>query len=129
MAFHFSSRGKGQLGAAGSHLESAEPSMPRSGSGSGSVSGSLKGVGGGGAGGGGRGASGRTGSGVHIKTGDLSTIWWACVWLGRLRLYRNMVDAHPKVNDCGETVFLFLLSFERTGFTCLSGSRLRKEGF
>eukprot|EP00904_Undaria_pinnatifida_P013799 jgi/Undpi1/954/HiC_scaffold_10.g04418.m1 len=81
---------RGHPGTAGSHHESAEPSLL--------TSGSLKGVGGGGGGGGGAVVGGRAGFGLHIKAGDMTTVWWACVWLGRLRLYRNMVDPQPKLN-------------------------------
>lgn len=38
-----------------------------------------------------------TSSRGHVKVGDLSTVWWACVWQGQLRIYRHMGDAHPKV--------------------------------
>ena len=81
---------RGHPGTARSHHESAEPSLL--------TSGSLKGVGGGGGGGGGAVVGGRAGFGLHIKAGDMTTVWWACVWLGRLRLYRNMVDPQPKVS-------------------------------
>ncbi|CAN0060611.1 unnamed protein product, partial [Pylaiella littoralis] len=34
---------------------------------------------------------------VHMKSGDLSTVWWVCVWQGRLRIFRRIGDAHAKL--------------------------------
>lgn len=43
------------------------------------------------------GAAGRTNANRVHKTGDLSTVWWACVWQGHLRVYRSLGDSNPKV--------------------------------
>lgn len=33
-----------------------------------------------------------------MKSGDLSTVWWVCVWQGRVRVFRNIADANAKVS-------------------------------
>ncbi|CAM9289003.1 unnamed protein product, partial [Scytosiphon promiscuus] len=57
------------------------------------------------------GITGRAGTGgVHVKAGDLSTVWWACVWLGELKLFRHIGDAHAKARKC---TFILTLPLER----------------
>ncbi|CAM9410512.1 unnamed protein product [Ectocarpus sp. 6 AP-2014] len=41
------------------------------------------------------GATGKTGT--TMKVGDLSTVWWVCVWQGVLKIFRNLGDAQAKL--------------------------------
>ncbi|CAM9584232.1 unnamed protein product, partial [Ectocarpus sp. 12 AP-2014] len=45
-----------------------------------------------------RGRLGTTGkTGTTVKVGDLSTVWWVCVWQGVLKIFRNLGDAQAKL--------------------------------
>ncbi|CAM9437338.1 unnamed protein product, partial [Ectocarpus fasciculatus] len=41
------------------------------------------------------GTTGKTGT--TMKLGDLSTVWWVCVWQGVLKIFRNLGDAQAKL--------------------------------
>ncbi|CAN0359436.1 unnamed protein product, partial [Ectocarpus sp. 8 AP-2014] len=43
------------------------------------------------------GAIGKTGT--TMKVGDMSTVWWVCVWQGVLKIFRNLGDAQAKVAE------------------------------